>query len=208
MIEVFYGENRLAAVEAAKKWLGEGYEVVEGAELLATDLPNLFLGNSLFDGGKERRILVRDILMNTGIFEELPKYFKTPHKIALLEMKIDKRTTLYKKMSEKTSGVKFLKPFEILEKKNTNEIFGIYRTAKYDGGKAVKMLEKIEAKEDPMNFLGALVSQAVKDYAANPDVKEKRVLLELSKLDMQLKAGATLSPWLLISGFLLRLSSL
>ena len=208
MIEVFYGENRLAAVEAAKKWLGEGYEVVEGAELSAMDLPSLFLGNSLFGGGGERRILVRDILTNTGISEELPKYLKTPHKIALLEMKIDKRTALYKKMSEKSSGVKFLEPFENSEKKNMNEIWGIYRTAKYDGKKAVEMLEKVEAEEDPINFLGALTSQAIKDFVANPGTKEKRVLSELSKLDMQLKAGATLSPWPLISGFLLRLSSL
>ena len=111
-------------------------------------------------------------------------------------------------MNEKSSGVKFLEPFENSGKKNMNEVWGIYRTAKYDGKKAVKMLEKIEAEEEPIKFLGALVSEAVKDFVANPGAKEKRVLSELSKLDMQLKAGATLSPWLLISGFLLRLSSL
>ena len=86
-------------------------------------------------------------------------------------------------------------------------VFDIYRIAKRDGKKAIEMLEKIKQDEDPIRFTGLLVSQALKDYAKNPGTKEKRVLKELSKLDLNLKT-TSYSPWLLVSSFLLRVSSL
>ena len=85
-------------------------------------------------------------------------------------------------------------------------MFEIYKTAKKDGVKAVELLEKIEHEQEPMMFLGLMVSQAVKDYDARPGAKEKRALKELSRLDMQLKT-TKLQPWTLISAFLLRLAS-
>ena len=36
MIKVFYGDDRKRALEAVRKFLGEKYEVVEGAELTVT----------------------------------------------------------------------------------------------------------------------------------------------------------------------------
>ena len=70
------------------------------------------------------------------------------------------------------------------------------------------MLREIEQTEEPIMFLGALVSSALKDYAARPNgAKEKRALVELSKIDLQLKTAST-QPWLLLESFLLRLSSL
>ncbi|MDO5761925.1 MAG: hypothetical protein Q4P12_04625, partial [Bacteroidales bacterium] len=87
-------------------------------------------------------------------------------------------------------------------------VFNIYSTAKRDGKKAVEMLRSVEQNEEPIMFLGLLVSSALKDFAARPNgVKERRALEELSKTDLELKTSST-QPWLLIESFLLRLSSL
>ena len=68
------------------------------------------------------------------------------------------------------------------------------------------MLEKIQSEEDPIMFCGLLISQALKDFNQKQGTKEKRVLRELSKLDLDLKS-TSLQPWLLVQSFLLRLSS-
>ena len=66
---------------------------------------------------------------------------------------------------------------------------------------------KFELPEDPIMFFGLLASQAIKDFSFNQGTKEKRVLKELAKLDLDMKS-AKVEPWLLIESFLLRLSSL
>ena len=200
MIKVFYGENRVQAQAEIRKFLGEDYEVVEGVDLTAADLPSLLRGGSLF--ADERRILIRDVLANKVVAEELEKYADTSHRVVCLEMKVDKRAVVYKALKDKVEFVEFTMPKD----RNMGVVFEIYRTAKRDGKKAVEMLEQIKEGQEPMMFLGLLVTQAVRDYAARPGVKEKKALRELSKLDMQLK-GATLQPWTLISSFLLRVSS-
>ena len=58
---------------------------------------------------------------------------------------------------------------------------------------------------DPYMTLGAFASSALKKFEAHPGRKEKRVLKELSKLDMQMKT-TTMDPWVIISSFLLRIS--
>lgn len=90
---------------------------------------------------------------------------------------------------------------------NMRMVFDIYKTAKRDGKKAVAMLDKIKSEEDPVMFCGLMVSQALKDYRVHPRIKEKRVLKELSKLDLDMKS-TSLQPWTLVQGFLLLLSSL
>lgn len=202
MIKIFYGENRVAVGEAVRKFLGEDYEIVEGAELVPADLPSLLMGNSLF--GMERRILVRDILANKAVADDLSKYVETPHKVAFWEMKVDKRASAYKNLEGAVEFREFVMPRD----KNAGLVFDIYKTAKRDGVRAVAMLDKIKNEQEPMMFLGLMVSQAVRDLAARPGAKEKRALLALSKLDMQLKCESTLQPWLLVQSFLLRLSSL
>lgn len=199
MIRIFYGENRTAALAAARKWLGEDYETVEGTELTTADLPNLFWGNSLFGDSGERRVLVRDLLMNKEILEKMPEYLETKHKIALLETKIDKRLAVVKDLAKAEGKVEFLE-FEKLKDPNAGKVFEVYKVAKYDGKKAVAILDEIKAEQEPLRFLGLMTTQAIRDFLARPGAKEKRALIELSKLDLQLKAGTTLSPWLLISG--------
>ena len=202
MIKVFYGDDRVRAKAEITKFLGtKDYEIIEGADLAPADLPSIFLGNSLFTD--TRAILIRDFTANRPVYEKLPEYLNTSHQIAILDVKIDKRSATYKSLKDQIEFQEFTLP----KNPNLNLVFDIYRTAKHDGEKAVKMLEKIQYEEDPIMFCGLLISQALKDFNQKQGTKEKRVLKELSKLDLDLKS-TSLQPWLLVQSFLLRLSSL
>ena len=201
MIKIFTGENRLKAQQEITRQLGENYEIIEGADLELTTLPSIFHGTSLF--ANTRNILIRDLGLNKPAFEKLPDYLDTPHNIIIQELKLDKRSNTYKILKDKIE----IRDFALPKSPNLNIIFNIYDTAKKDGPKAVKMLAQIEQDEDPIKFCGLLISQALKDYRAKQGTKEKKALKELSKLDLTLKS-TSLSPWLLIQSFLLRLSSL
>ena len=200
MIKIFTGDDRLRAKTAIEKFLGPSYEVIDGANLELNDLPNIFLGNSLFD--EKRSILLRDLSENKIVFEKLLDYLNSPHQIALFETKLDKRSATYKTLKDKVN----IQEFNLPPDQNFKLVFDIYRTAKKDGKKAVAMLEKIKINEDPIRFAGLLNSQAIKDYAIRQGSKEKRALKELSKLDLDLKSSK-LSAWSLIESFLLRSSS-
>ena len=201
MIRIFYGENRVKINAEIKKVLGDGYEVLDGAELTVADLPSIFLGASLF--AEKRAILIRDLGENKEVFEKITEYLDTPHEVVLFETKLDKRTATYKALKDKVEIREFAMPVDT----NVNLVFDIYRTAKRDGKKAVKMLESIENEQDPYMFLGLLVSQALKDFAMRQGTKEKRVLIELSKLDLQMKT-TSMQPFSLLKSFLLQVSSL
>lgn len=202
MIKIFYGDDRVRAKQAIEKFFGtKDYEIIEGADLAPADLPSIFLGNSLFSN--TRTILIRDLTINKPTYEKLPDYLNTSHKVAILELKLDKRSATYKSLKDQLEFQEFTLP----KNPNFNLVFDIYRTAKHDGGKAVKMLEKIQSEEDPIMFCGLLISQALKDFKQRHGTKEKRVLKELSKLDLDLKS-TSLQPWLLVQSFLLQLSSL
>ena len=202
MIKVFYGEDRRRAQQEIISFLGTtDYEIIEGADLTPADLPSIFLGNSLFV--RKRAILIRDFSTNKPVYDKLPEYLNTPHSIVILELKLDKRSATYKTLKDKIEFKEFILP----KNPNFNLVFDIYRTAKHDGEKAVKMLEKIQNNEDPIMLCGLLISQALKDFKNHQGTKEKRVLVELSKLDLNLKS-TSLQPWLLVQSFLLRLSSL
>ena len=202
MIKIFYGDDRVRIQQEIIRFLNTAdYEIIEGADLTPADLPSIFLGNSLFSD--KRTILIRDFTTNKPVYDKLPDYLGTPHDIAILELKIDKRSATYKILKDKIE----FKEFNLPKNPNLSLVFDIYRTAKRDGKKAVSMLEKIQDDEDPIMFCGLLISQALKDFKSHQGTKEKRVLEELSKLDLNLKS-TSLSPWLLVQSFLLRLSSL
>ena len=202
MIKIFYGEDRVRAQVEIKKFLGSEYEIVEGADLTPADLPSLLMGGSLLTN--ERAILIRDLGENKAVFEKIPEYLETPHKVVLFESKLDERSNIYKTLKERVEFRKFVPPRDA----NAGLVFEIYRTAKRDGAKAVEMVKRIENEQDPMMFTGLLASQVLKDFQAKPKgAKEKRALLELSKLDMQLKTESKLQPWTLICSFLLQVSS-
>lgn len=200
MIKIFTGNDRVAAKKAIEKFLGPRYEIIDATNLDLGDLPNVFLGNSLFD--EKRRILLRDFSENKVAFEKLPDYLNSPHQIALFETKLDKRSAAYKAIKGKVD----IQEFTLPQNQDFKLVFDIYRTAKKDGKKAIELLEKIKINEDPIQFAGLLNSQAINDYALRQGTKERRTLKELSKLDIDLKSSK-LSSWSLIESFLLRLSS-
>lgn len=202
MIRVFYGDDRVKAMEEIQRFLGNEYEVLEGVNLKSSDLPSIFQGTTLF--GEKRAILLRDCSENEAVWSKIADYIGTDHKVAILEMKVDKRKAGYKALQK--NGVK-MQEFKLLESPDKKIVFDIYDVALRDGKKAVLMCEKIENTNDPYMFVGLLISQAIKKYEWRTGNKEKRVLKELSKLDMQMKT-TSMQPWTQVKSFLLRVSSL
>lgn len=201
MIHVFYGDDRVRAKQEISRLLGSDYEVLDGAEIMVADLPSIFMGATLF--ATKRRILIRDFTVNRAAYDELAKYIETPHEVVFLETKLDKRTTTYKKLQGKME----FREFKLATNVNFGAVFDIYRTAKRDGEKAVRDLEKIKANEDPIGFIGLLVSQALKDFNLRQGATERKVLKELARVDLETKS-TKIDPWLIIESFLLRMSSL
>lgn len=201
MIKIFTGDDRIRAQKEITKLLGPDHEIIEGADLTPEDLPSITKGASLF--ADTRNILIRDLSTNKSVYEAFPNYLDTPHNIIIQEIKLDKRTSTYNVIKDKVE----IKEFKLAEDPNKKLVFDIYHTAKRNGEKAIKMLEKIEQDQDPMMFTGLMISQALKDYKNHPSAKEKKALKELSKLDINLKS-TSFQPWLLVKSFLLQVSSL
>ena len=86
-------------------------------------------------------------------------------------------------------------------------IFDAYRMALRDGRKAVKMVEEIEEKSDPYMSFGAMVSVAIKNYGYRYGAKERRILQELAKLDIEMKTSEV-DGWSLLKGFLARVETI
>ena len=201
MIRIFYGDDRVKAQEEIRKILGE-YEVIEGGEISASDMPSIFLGGSLF--ADKRAILIRDLGENKAAFEKLAEYVKTENEVVVFDGKIDKRTAAFKAI--KAAGIE-IREFKKENLVDSREVFAIFDMALKDGKKAVEMLEKIESEQDPFMLVGLMTSQAIKRLEWRQGEKEKRVLKELSKLDIQLKT-TPFSSWSLLKSFLLQVSSL
>lgn len=201
MIRIFTGDDRVRARREITRSLGKDYEVIEGVELKPEDLPSIFKGASLFNS--TRHILIRDLSANKAVFDKLPGYLDTPHDVIIQELKLDKRSATYKQIKDKVEILTFALP----QNPNSRLVFDIYKTAKTNGSEALNLLNKIKSDEDPMRFSGLLASQALKDYNNKQGIKERKILKELSKLDLQTKS-TSIDPWLLIESFLIRLSRL
>ncbi len=201
MIKIFVGDDRIKAKQEIVNFLGNDYEVFDGADLLADDLLNICFGSSLLT--EERSVLIQDLSKNKTLFEKIPQYLETSHKVAILEQKIDKRSNTYKLLKEK----KLIWQFHLNPDVDYKKIFNIFSTAKQNGAKAIEMLEDIKNQEDPIMFFGLLVSGAIKDFNTKPGAKEKKVLRLLSSLDLKIKTSS-LDPWLIIESFLAQLSSI
>ena len=204
MIRIFHGSDRAKIAEEVRKILGEDYEVFDGEELKIEDIVNIFKGTTLF--AEKRKILIKDLTKkeDADFYEEMSKYADTEHDIVIWE------TTLPQKKSYKdfVKGNKIeVKRIDVVDKIDTRAVFGIFDTAMNNGPRAVEQLEKIESKQDPYMFFGLMVSQAIKRYSWRGGRRERAILKELAKLDMQMKSAAV-EPWNLIKSFLLRLGSL
>ena len=200
MIKIFTGDDRIKAKQAITSYLGNDYEVIEGPDLTPADLPSIFLGASLFQS--TRHILIRDLSTNKPVFEKLPDYLDSQHKIALLELKLDKRSSTYKALKTKIE----IQEFQLPPDPALKLVFDIFKTAKVNGPKSLDLLAKIKQNEEPIMFFGLLTSQAIKDFSMHQGTKQKTILKELAKVDLQMKTSP-IDPWLLIESFLLRLSS-
>lgn len=200
MIKVFTGDDRVKAKQEIERFLGNNYEVFDGSDLKIDDLPNIFFGNSLLSA--KRAILIRDLSLNQPLFEKLENYLDTPHQVALFELKIDKRSSTYKLLKSKN----LIYEYSLSKNPDYRLVFDIFSVAKNNGKKAVEMLEKIKNQEDPIMFLGLLISSAMKDFSRNQGIKEKNILKSLSQLDLKLKS-TSLDPWLLIESFLIELNN-
>lgn len=225
MIRVFCGDDRVKIQAEIRKVLGEDYEVFDGENLDVTDIYDICRGNSLFSD--KRKILIKDLTpakktteekiesasdsqTPQDFYEVLGDFVDTKHEIVIWESVVSQKKS-YKDFikNKKVEMKKFAKP-EV----DKWAIFRIIDTAYVDGEKAVRELNGLREKADrggdtpqldPYMTFGAIVSSALKKYDEHPGQKEKRVLLELSKLDMQMKTTAY-DPWLIILPFLLRLS--
>ena len=207
MIRVFSGSDRKKIDAEVKKILGTDYEVFDGENLKKEDIVNVFMGTSLF--AEKRKILLKDLTPARGeqgddLYEEIAKYVDTPHTIVIWETNVSQKKTYKDFVKQKNVEAK---KFELTDKIDMRAVFGIYDTALVNGEKAVKMLTELQEKQDPYMFFGLMVSQAIKKYEWRQGAKERRVLKELSKIDMQMKTTAV-EPWLLIKSFLLRLKTI
>ena len=202
MIKCFFGDDRVAILKRIKQEFSDGYEVFEGENISKGDLQNIFFGVSLFV--EDRKIVIKDLSEDKEAFSELKKYIETPHSVILWESKLDKRTSVFKELEK--AGVKFLE-FKVPESKDKNLMFDIFDVAMRNGKKAISMVEKIEMEQDPFMFVGLLSTQAIKKFDYFQGRKEKRVLKELSKLDMLMKS-TSIEPWTLVKLSLLKFSSL
>lgn len=203
MLRVFVGEDRLAAEAALKRLIGGNYEVFEGEVLTVNDLPSIFQGTSLFETGK-RRILLKNLSENPAVWEKIAEYAETEHEVIVWELKADKRSIGYKNL--KAAGVE-IQEFALQAKPEARLVFGILDMALRDGKRAIAQVEQIELEQDPYMFFGLLVTQTLKKFDQRGGVKEKRLLKELAKLDMEMKSTG-LEPWMLIKAFLLRVKSI
>ena len=201
MISVFWGDNRLDVEKAVRALLGAKYEVLEGENLMLTDLPSIFQGTSLFETG-QRKILLKDVGENTAVWEKIADYAGTTHDVVIWETKLDKRTAGNKKL--KATGVA-MREFPAKKAPEMNLVFGIFETALRDGKKAVQMCEQIELMQDPYMFFGLMVTQALKKFAYRQGRKEKAILQELAELDLKMKT-TSVEPWLLVKSFLMNLA--
>ena len=168
MLEIYYGDNRIKAEGAIKKTLGSGYEVIDGAELKTDDLPNIFMGTSLFTS--ERAILIKDLGENTEVWNKLINYIDTSNKVIIWEQKLDKRTTAYKELAK--AGVKMVE-FALTEAPEAREVFNILDTAWHDGKKAVLKLDKIEKTAAKTEKKPAVKKAAAKTAKATKPAAKK-----------------------------------
>lgn len=203
MIRVFSGEDRVAAEKAVRGLLGAEYEVFEGGNLQVDDLPSIFQGSSLF-ATEGRKILLKNLTENTAVWAKVPEYLTTEHEVVIWEPKIDKRSACYKAL--KAAGVE-MREFALQQPPEVKQVFKVFDVALKDGAQAVKMVENLEMGQDPYMFFGLLVTQALRLFEGRQGKKERAVLKELAKTDLELKT-TSVEPWLLVKSFLLRMSSL
>lgn len=208
MIEVWFGEDRMGIAKEVKKVFAGEYEVFAGEEMGLSELRDALLGRSFL--AEERKVLIKGLAENKVVWEGLAEIVAergvmgTRNAVVIWEEKLDKRTRTYKELGK--AGVR-MREFKLVDKEaeqNAKMVFEILDVAMRDGKRAVAMLEKIELNQDPYMLVGLFATQALKKYASRQGVREKRLMRELAKLDMEMKSSA-IEPWTLVKAFLLKI---
>jgi len=210
MLHLFYGDNRKAAKVEISKVLGPDHEQIDGEQISADSMANIFAGFSLF-AAENRNILIRDLGLNNDAWNELPRYLDTTHNIIVWENTLDKRTATWRELQKAgKSGAVDIREFATPPPAEARLVFSVFADAR-DGNikRALNNLDKTIANDpsqDPHRFFGLLVSQAIKDSSARPSA-HKTLLQTIAQTDIQLKTTGN-DPWLLVKTLLVKLSSL
>jgi hypothetical protein len=210
MLRLFYGDNRQSAKTEISKLLGPEHEQIDGEQIHADSMSNIFAGFSLF-ATENRRILIRDLGLNDEAWGELPKYTDTTHDIIVWENVIDKRTSTWRELQKSAkSKLVDIREFAVPPPTEARLAFSIFADARSGNIKrALSNLDQTIAKDptqDPHRFFGLLVSQAIKESSARSSAN-KTLLKTIAQTDIQLKTTGN-DPWLLVKSLLVRLSSL
>lgn len=196
-VKIFYGEDRKAISKKVKATLKD-YEIIDGENILAQDLVNIFLGTTLFSDS--RNILIRD-LGPEKLAQINQKLLNTPHKIIIWETKLDKRKKAIKELLKHLPATEF-KRTQTAEEKLVFEIFDI---ALKDSTRAIQMTAQIENYQDPFMFFGLIVKKTLDKYELTKDKKLETAIKDLAKIDLIMKSSSTISPWTLVKSALLSL---
>lgn len=196
-VKIFYGEDRKAISKKVKATLKD-YEIIDGENILAQDLVNIFLGTTLFSDS--RNILIRD-LGPEKLAQINQKLLNTPHKIIIWETKLDKRKKAIKELLKHLPATEF-KRTQTAEEKLVFEIFDI---ALKDSNRAIQMTAQIENYQDPFMFFGLIVKKTLDKYELTKDKKLETAIKDLAKIDLIMKSSSTISPWTLVKSALLSL---
>ena len=218
VIRVFYGDDRVKISEEVRRIFGAEYEVMEGEKAEFSEVLDACVGMSLFgrgvnggfDGGSggERKILIKDLSKNTAVWEkfcEKAEELLDKNAVIVWEEKFDKRLKVNKDLI--ATGVE-VREFKMIDAgaADAKLVFEILDVAMVNGKRGVEILEKIEKNQDPFMLVGLFATQAIKKYGARQGVRERELLAQLAKLDMDMKSSS-IEPMLLVKGFLLELGN-
>ena len=210
MIYLIDGDDRKKAEMAAKNFLGKDYEIFDADCLGKTDLLSIFQGTTLFN--ENRQILIKDLSLKKELFQELPKYIDTEHKVAILEQKFDKRSAVYKELlgfTKKSPNLIKIENFKIAEQIDRFLMFRAFDIALTDGLRAVRLIKNEEKNNSPYLTIGSWTKKATDLFVLHPNSeREKRILKELAKIDILIKQTSfSKDPWIVLESFLVELSN-
>lgn len=163
VIYCLFGENTYLRDQALAALVGDRtIERVNGQSLGVRDLPDLFMGQSLF--AADRLIVIRNLAENAAVWQELETYCdqeSSETTLIILETKPDKRTKTFKALQENAQVREFMLPknaaeaikFTLDEAKN--------RHLKFDRRLAQQLVDRTGF--NPWEIIHALEKLAVLD---------------------------------------------
>lgn len=111
MITLLTGENSFEIARALKKIVDDfegNAEKIDGSELELSDLPNLFMGTTLF--AESRLVIIKALSENKPLWDALPDLLQNVNSeihIVMIEPKPDKRTRTFKELKSAAELIDF-----------------------------------------------------------------------------------------------------